>query len=68
MEKSIKEINQILSKIAKENGYYVIPIKYMDQLVNNFEKLKRQNKRLSDSRDLWKNKYEVLRDDIKSKS
>lgn len=46
MEKTIKEINQILSKIAKENGYYIIPIKYMDKLFNNFDSLKSENKRL----------------------
>ena len=41
-----KELNKKLTKIANENGFYIIPKNQMEEIYKSFDFLKSENKRL----------------------
>ena len=60
MDKKIIETNQLLRKIAKENGYYIIPIDDMNKIYYNFDYIQTENKRI-------RKRNKELRDEIARK-
>jgi len=61
INEEIKIVYKELSKIAEENGFYLMPTSFYNKMMNVIEKLKREIIRARNSRDNWRIKYERMK-------